>query len=163
MNSFKKVVAGGAIAATSMVGGAVGATFIGTALADTPSTTSTTDSSVTTPSDTTSSDTTSSDSTAPDTTSDTAPDTDSDGHGHGGGNGGPHQANGITETPLTGDDLAKATAAALAAVPDATVERAETDAEGAAYEVHMTKSDGSEVTVKLDSSFAVTDTLDGRG
>ena len=39
-------------------------------------------------------------------------------------------------------------------MPGATVERAETDAEGAVYEVHMTKSDGSDVTVKLDSNFA---------
>ena len=43
------------------------------------------------------------------------------------------------------------------------MERAETDAEGATYEVHMTKSDGSEVTVKLDSNFNVTETLNGRG
>jgi uncharacterized membrane protein YkoI len=76
---------------------------------------------------------------------------------------GPHQANGATETPLTGDDATKATAAAQAAVPGATVERDETDADGAAYEVHMTKSDGTEVTVKLDSNFAVTGTVDGRG
>jgi len=76
---------------------------------------------------------------------------------------GPHVANGITEAELTGDDASKAIAAAQAAVPGASVERAETDAEGAAYEVHMTKSDGSEITVKLDSSFQVTGTVDGRG
>ena len=76
---------------------------------------------------------------------------------------GPHTANGITETELTGDDASKAIAAAQAAVPGATVERAETDAEGAAYEVHMTKSDGSRVTVKLDNSFNVTETVNGRG
>jgi len=69
----------------------------------------------------------------------------------------------VTETPLTGDDLAKATAAAQGAVPGATVDRAETDADGAAYEVHMTKSDGTEVTVKLDSNFAVTGTANGKG
>jgi hypothetical protein len=76
---------------------------------------------------------------------------------------GPHVANGITETELTGDDASKAIAAAQAAVPDASMERAETDAEGAAYEVHMTKSDGSEITVKLDSNFQVTGTVNGRG
>ena len=76
---------------------------------------------------------------------------------------GGHEANGITETVLSGDDLAKAQAAAEAAVPGATAERAETDAEGAAYEVHMTKADGSVVTVKLDSSFNVTETIDGMG
>jgi uncharacterized membrane protein YkoI len=77
-------------------------------------------------------------------------------------NHGPHTANGITETPLTGDDLTKATAAAQAAVPGATVDRAETDAEGAVYEVHVTKSDGSESTVKLDASFNVTSVEAGR-
>jgi uncharacterized membrane protein YkoI len=77
-------------------------------------------------------------------------------------NHGPHVANGITETPLTGDDLSKATAAAQAAVPGATIERAETDAEGAAFEVHVTKADGSEATVKLDASFNVTSIEDGR-
>jgi uncharacterized membrane protein YkoI len=77
--------------------------------------------------------------------------------------GGPHAANGITETPLTGDTLAKATAAAKAAQPGATVVRAETDAEGAKYEVHMTKADGSQITVKLDANFKVTSTVDGRG
>ena len=76
---------------------------------------------------------------------------------------GGHQANGKTETLLTGDTKTKAIAAAEAAVPGATVERAETDAEGATYEVHMTKSDGSDVTVKLDASFKVTDTIDGHG
>ncbi len=77
-------------------------------------------------------------------------------------NHGPHTANGITETPLAGDDLSKATAAAQAAVPGATIERAETDAEGAAFEVHVTKADGSEATVKLDASFTVTSIEDGR-
>jgi hypothetical protein len=48
-------------------------------------------------------------------------------------------------------------------VPGATAQRAETDAEGAAHEVHMTKSDGSVVALKLDSSFNVTGTLDGMG
>ncbi|MFC6160228.1 PepSY domain-containing protein [Kribbella jiaozuonensis] len=84
------------------------------------------------------------------------------GGGHGGG-GGPHQANGITETPLTGDNLAKATAAAKAAVPGATVEEATTDADGAKYEVHLKKADGSEVTVKLDTNFKATTTVNGRG
>jgi len=77
-------------------------------------------------------------------------------------NHGPHTANGITETALTGDDLSKATAAAQAAVPGASIERAETDAEGATYEVHVTKADGSEATVKLDASFNVTSTETGR-
>jgi hypothetical protein len=69
---------------------------------------------------------------------------------------GPHAANGITETALTGDSLSKATAAAKAAVSGGTVIRAETDADGAKYEVHMQKSDGTTVTVKLDANYKVT-------
>jgi len=61
------------------------------------------------------------------------------------------------ETPLTGDALTQATAAAKAKVPGGTVVRAETDADGVAkYEVHMRKADGTPVTVYLDASFAVT-------
>lgn len=59
------------------------------------------------------------------------------------------------ETPLSGTDLAKATAAAEAAVPGASVVRAESDATGA-YEVHLKKSDGTFVTVRLNSSFVET-------
>jgi hypothetical protein len=60
------------------------------------------------------------------------------------------------ETPLTGDALTKVTAAAKARVPDGTVVRVETDADGhAAYEAHMTKADGTLVTVYVDESFSV--------
>ena len=48
-------------------------------------------------------------------------------------------------------------------VSGATAQRVETDAEGAAYEVHMTKADGGVVTVKLDSSFKVTSTINSMG
>ena len=48
-------------------------------------------------------------------------------------------------------------------MPGATIERAETDAEGAAYQAHVTKADGSEATVKLDASFNVTSVEDGQG
>ena len=67
------------------------------------------------------------------------------------------------ETALTGDTLAQAQAAALAAVgSDATVVRAETDADGnAAYEVHVKKADGTMVTVYLDESFKVVKTEEG--
>ena len=67
------------------------------------------------------------------------------------------------ETALTGSDLAKAKAAALAAVPGATIYRAETDADGAVYEVHLTKSDGTDATVKLDAAFKVTGVEAGMG
>lgn len=70
--------------------------------------------------------------------------------------GGHVGANGVTETLLTGDAADKAKAAALAAVPGGTIQRVETDAEGAVYEAHMLKSDGSAVTVKMDGNFKVT-------
>ena len=58
------------------------------------------------------------------------------------------------ETPLTGDALAKVTAIAKAQVPGGTIVRVETDADGnATYEAHMTKADGTPVTVYVDSSF----------
>jgi uncharacterized membrane protein YkoI len=136
MNNFRKAVVSAALMGGAVVGGAVGASMIGTANAQT----------------TTDSTSSSAPATAP-ATGDHAP--------HGNGAGGPHSANGITEQLLTGDDLTKATDAANAAVPGATIDRAETDAEGAAFEVHMTKADGSRVTVKLDADFSVANVEDG--
>ena len=80
-----------------------------------------------------------------------------DGYGTGGQRG-PHQANGKTEEVLTGDAATKVEAAVRAAQPDATIERMETDADGATYEAHITLADGSHVTVELDGSFAITGT-----
>lgn len=73
-----------------------------------------------------------------------------------GQSGPPGAGNG--ETALTGATLTSASDAALAAVPG-TVDRAttETDATGA-YEVIITKSDGSMVKVIEDSSFTVLST-----
>ncbi len=71
---------------------------------------------------------------------------------------------GPDETLLTGSALAKATAAADAAVPGATVIRAETNSSGASpYEVHMKKSDGTDVTVELGSGFGLVATVPGFG
>ena len=67
------------------------------------------------------------------------------------------------ETALTGADADKAKAAALAAVSGGTVFRVETDADGDAYEAHMTKADGSHVTVKFDKDFTVTAVQAGMG
>jgi hypothetical protein len=68
------------------------------------------------------------------------------------------------ETLLTGTNLQRALTAAKAAVPGATVIRAETDSSGATpYEVHMKKADGSYVTVQLNSSFKVVKTVSGFG
>jgi hypothetical protein len=60
------------------------------------------------------------------------------------------------ETPLTGDDLAKVTAAAEAKLPGGTIVRVETDADGnAAYEAHMTQADGTRATVYVNEQFEV--------
>ena len=60
------------------------------------------------------------------------------------------------ETLLTGDTASKVQAAALAKVSGGTIVRVETDADGnAAYEAHMTKADGTPVTVYVDKSFNV--------
>lgn len=150
MKPFQKILIGGSLAGATMLGGAVGASLIGTAGAATNPTSTTAQSSTATP-----------------------PQAPNGGQPPAGTpNGQPpapdwskagHQANNVTEELLTGDTATKAEAAATAAVPGATAQRAETDAEGAAYEVHMTKSDGSVVTIKLDGNFAVTDTIDGMG
>ena len=67
------------------------------------------------------------------------------------------------ETLLTGSTASKIRAAALKAVPGATVIRVETDSGDAAYEAHLQKSDGSYVTVKFDKQLNVTGTEDGFG
>ena len=115
--------------ATAVAGGAVGASLLGTAGAQTSG----------------------SSTTAP------AP----SGGGAPGGQFDPTQGghvgqNGQKEVLLTGDTADKVKAAAQAAVPGATIERVETDAEGSPYEAHMVKSDGTHVTVKVDSSYKVT-------
>jgi len=74
---------------------------------------------------------------------------------------GGHRANGKTEEVLTGDLAAKATAAALAAEPGATIERVETDADGATYEAHIVKADGTKATILFDADFNVTGTEAG--
>jgi hypothetical protein len=69
------------------------------------------------------------------------------------------------ETPLTGETADKVTAAAQAAAPGATVDRVETDDDGSPFEAHITKSDGTRATVKIDADFSVTSVEDeaGRG
>ena len=60
------------------------------------------------------------------------------------------------ETLLTGDTASKVEAAARAKVPNGTIIRVETDADGnAAYEAHMTKADGTPVTVYVNKQFEV--------
>ena len=55
------------------------------------------------------------------------------------------------ETLLTGDTAAQVRQAVLAKVPGGTIVLVETDSDGnALYEAHMTKSDGTPVTVYVD-------------
>jgi hypothetical protein len=72
-------------------------------------------------------------------------------------------SHGPGETVLTGTTADKVKAAALAAVPGATIIRVETDSAGSPYEAHITKADGTRVTVKIDASFKVTSTEQGFG
>ena len=66
------------------------------------------------------------------------------------------------ETLLTGDTEAKVRAAALSKVSGGTIDRVETDADGhAAYEAHMTRSDGSRVTVYVNKAFEVVSVENG--
>ncbi|MGH8962076.1 MAG: hypothetical protein ACRDWT_12965 [Jatrophihabitantaceae bacterium] len=58
---------------------------------------------------------------------------------------------------------AKLKAAALKALPGGTVYRVETDAGDGTYEAHMTKSDGTLVTVKFDRNLTVTKVESGMG
>jgi uncharacterized membrane protein YkoI len=140
----------GAFLLGSVVGGAIGVNGLASAASNDTSTTATTvadDSSSTT---TDATDDTSGTDTSATVTSDTGDEPS-----------GPHTANGITEEVLTGDTASSVEAAVLAANPGATIERMETDAEGAVYEAHVTLADGSRATVKLDASFAVTGTEAG--
>jgi len=71
--------------------------------------------------------------------------------------------NGPGETLLTGTTADQVKAAAVAAVPDGTVIRVETDSAGSPYEAHVKKADGTTVTIKFDSNFHVTATEQGFG
>jgi hypothetical protein len=60
------------------------------------------------------------------------------------------------ESPLTGETARKVEQLASAKVSGGAIVRVETDAEGrAAYEAHMTKADGTPVTVYVDKQFNV--------
>lgn len=133
MDPLRKAVVGTALVAATLTGGAVGASLISTSASAATSTTSAATSATAAPAAT---------------------------YGAQQGNRdqskGGHRANGITETLLTGTTKTKVEAAAKSAVPGGTILRVESDAEGAEYEAHVRKADGSEVTVKVDASFKVT-------
>jgi uncharacterized membrane protein YkoI len=60
-----------------------------------------------------------------------------------------------SDTPISGDALAKAKAAALAETGGGKVTGTEVGDEESYYEVEVTKADGSQVDVQLDRSFDV--------
>jgi hypothetical protein len=72
-------------------------------------------------------------------------------------------SHGPGETLLTDGTQSKVQQAALAKVSGATVIRVETDSGGSPYEAHLRKSDGSEVTVKVNKQFQVTAVQSGFG
>jgi hypothetical protein len=141
MNPMRKALLGGTVVASTLVGGAMGAALLG-GTANAADTTTTTAPAAA--------------ATAPSTA---APDAARPAHDPSQGG---HQANGKSETLLTGDDATKATDAALAALPGATIERVETDADGATYEAHVVKADGTHATVLFDENFKVTSIETGR-
>ena len=65
-----------------------------------------------------------------------------------------------SDTPITGDALEKAKAAALAHTGGGKVTGTEAGDEESAYEVEVTLPDGSQVDVQLDESFAVVGSKD---
>ena len=73
----------------------------------------------------------------------------------GGGNAGDPADKGEKETPITGSALDRASQVALKEVGSGKVTQTEAGDEEGAYEVEVTKADGSQVDVHLDKSFAV--------
>ncbi|MDQ0693256.1 hypothetical protein [Arthrobacter sp. W4I7] len=81
-----------------------------------------------------------------------------------GGKGGHGHGQGGNETELTGDTATKVQEAVLGANAGATVDRMETEGDGTAvYEAHITQTDGTHATVKLDANFTITTTETGKG
>ncbi|MGQ0841602.1 PepSY domain-containing protein [Actinokineospora sp.] len=66
------------------------------------------------------------------------------------------------DTPITGDSLTKASAAALANTPGIVTETEVGDEEGF-YEIEVTRADGSRVDVHLGADFAVLGTAADEG
>ena len=71
---------------------------------------------------------------------------------------------GDSETPITGDALARASAAALEFTGGGRVTGTEVGDEESLYEVEVTLPDGTQVDVQLDENFAVVGSeADGTG
>jgi hypothetical protein len=64
-----------------------------------------------------------------------------------------------SEGPITGDELDRATAAALAETGEGRVTETEVGDEDSFYEVEVTLDDGSQVDVQLDRDFNVVETM----
>jgi len=128
MNPLRKVLLGGAFAVATVTGGAVGASFLGTANAATTAATSTA-------------------STGSSSSTGTPSQPAMPAHGS--------AAHEDAEKAVTGTAATQAQAAAVKSVGSGTAGSVTTDYTGQGYEVTVTKSDGSQVEVHLDSSFSV--------
>ena len=128
MNPLRKVLLGGAFAVATVTGGAIGASFLGTANAATTAATSTA-------------------STGSSSSTGTPSQPAMPAHGS--------AAHEDAEKAVTGTAATQAQAAAVKSVGSGTAGSVTTDYTGQGYEVTVTKSDGSQVEVHLDSSFNV--------
>ena len=128
MNPLRKVLLGGAFAVATVTGGAIGASFLGTANAATTAATSTA-------------------STGSSSSTGTPSQPAMPAHGS--------AAHEDAEKAVTGTAATQAQAAAVKSVGSGTAGSVTTDFTGQGYEVTVTKSDGSQVEVHLDSSFSV--------
>lgn len=129
-----------ALVAAGLAAGVIGASAIGANAAQSPSAASTSTGS----------------------TASSAPAAPDSARGPAGGHGGAAPVR-SDEKSLSDTQAAAVKKAALAEVPGGTVYRVETDAGDGEYEAHLTKADGSLVTVKLDKDFKVIKTESGMG
>jgi hypothetical protein len=134
MIPLRKVLLGGAFAVATITGGAIGASFLGTANAATTAATSAASTASTGSSSSSSSAGTPSQPAMP-------------AHGSAAHEG--------AEKAVTGTAATQAQAAAVKSVGGGTAGSVTTDFTGQGYEVTVTKSDGSQVEVHLDGSFSV--------
>lgn len=128
MNPIRKIAVGGTLAAAAMTGGAIGASLLGTANAATTSSTAASSSSPTVAA-------------SPTVASQPA----MPAHGS--------AAHEDAEKAVTGAAATEAQAAAVKSVGSGTAGAVTTDFTGHGYETTVTKSDGSQVEVHLDSNF----------
>jgi hypothetical protein len=136
VNFVRKAIIGGGLAAAAFVGGAAGAALLNGAAQAQTSTTTEPASSSSAPGQS---------STAPTSGDTTRPAFPAHGTPE-------HEA---LEKPVTGDAATQAQAAAVKSVGSGTAGAVTTDVSGKGYEVTVTKADGTQVEVHMDSSFTV--------